>query len=83
MNTKEFKKLTAQLKQQAMSQARARNTQDPRQQYSSFSASRLYCAKCKQAMPVREKLLLALPTGDLYDYLCSGCGQSLGTKSGR
>ena len=46
-----------------------------------FTASELYCTKCKQAMPVRERLLLALPSGDLFDYLCTGCGNSLGTKN--
>ena len=50
--------------------------------YEKFSASELYCAKCRQAMPVREKLLLTLPNGDLFDYLCSGCGTSLGTRNG-
>ncbi len=48
--------------------------------YKNFSASELYCAKCKRAMPVREKLLLSLPSGDMYDYICTGCGSSLGTK---
>lgn len=31
-------------------------------------------------MPVRERLLLVLPTGELYEYLCQGCGSSLGSK---
>ena len=47
-----------------------------------FSASQLYCARCRKAMPVREKLLLVLPSGNIYDYLCSGCGASVGTKKG-
>lgn len=46
-----------------------------------FGASELYCPKCKQAMPVREKLLLVLPSGELTDYVCQNCGTSLGTKS--
>ena len=48
--------------------------------FESFSASQLYCPKCKQAMPVRERMLLVLSSGELYDYLCSSCGTSLGTR---
>lgn len=48
--------------------------------YKNFQASHLFCPSCKKAMPVREKLLLVLPGGDLYDYLCTGCGKSLGTR---
>ena len=49
--------------------------------YKSFSASELYCPNCKSAMRVREKLLLVLPSGDLYDYVCVKCGTSLGSKT--
>ncbi len=31
-------------------------------------------------MPVREHLLLILPDKDLYEYLCTGCGSSLGER---
>ena len=31
-------------------------------------------------MPVRERLLLVLPDKDLYEYLCTGCGDSLGER---
>lgn len=31
-------------------------------------------------MPVREKLLLVLPDRELFDYLCTGCGDSIGTR---
>lgn len=31
-------------------------------------------------MPVRERLLLVLPDRELYDYLCTGCGASLGRR---
>ena len=48
--------------------------------YRNFSATQLYCPKCSQAMPVREKLLLVLPDGELYDYLCSQCGTSVGSR---
>ena len=49
-------------------------------QYKDFAASELFCPKCRQAMPVRECLLLVLPDGDLYDYRCIRCGTSLGEK---
>jgi len=49
-------------------------------QFEQFQASYLYCDRCRQATPVREKLLLILPDGDVYDYICTQCGKSLGTK---
>ena len=49
-------------------------------QFEQFSATQLYCKTCKQAMPVRESLLLVLGDGDLYGYRCQGCGQYIGTK---
>jgi hypothetical protein len=48
--------------------------------YKNFSATHLFCPKCKQAMPVKEKLLLFLADGDLYDYCCARCGTSTGTR---
>jgi hypothetical protein len=50
------------------------------QQFGSFIASELYCPKCKRSQPVREKLLLVLPTGELHEYLCSECATSLGER---
>jgi len=46
-----------------------------------LQASLLYCNRCQRAMPVRERLLLVLPNGELYDYLCQGCGSSLGSRT--
>jgi hypothetical protein len=31
-------------------------------------------------MPVRERLLLILPDGYLFEYLCSNCGETVGDK---
>ena len=31
-------------------------------------------------MPVRERLLLVLPDREIYDYLCSGCASSVGSR---
>ena len=56
----------------------------PQSTFENFNATHLFCATCKQAMPVRERLMLYLADGDLYDYQCEGCGNSLGTrKAGR
>jgi hypothetical protein len=52
-------------------------------QFDQFRASLLYCNRCEQAMPVRERLLLVLPDGDFYEYLCQGCGGSVGSKTER
>jgi hypothetical protein len=49
--------------------------------YGQFNASLLYCNKCGRAMPVRQRLLLVLPDGDLYDYTCQGCNSSVGSKT--
>jgi len=49
-------------------------------QFGEFTASELYCPKCARAQRVRERLLLYLPDGVLYEYLCSGCGSSLGER---
>ena len=49
-------------------------------QYQDFNATALYCPRCKAAMPVRSRLLLVLPDGELHEYLCQACATSLGTK---
>src|SRR5947208_13860910 len=51
------------------------------QQFGSFVASELYCPKCRRAQPVRERLLLVLPSGDLYEYTCSQCQTALGKRT--
>lgn len=52
----------------------------PTDSYGEFEVSELFCAKCKRATPVRRRLLLVLPSGNKYDYLCSVCGSSVGEK---
>lgn len=54
---------------------------DPDRQFDQLEASVLFCPQCQQAVPVRKRLLLALPEGDKYDYLCVYCGNSAGTKT--
>jgi hypothetical protein len=48
--------------------------------YKEFDATELYCPKCKQSVPVRKRLLLILPEGDKYEYLCAYCAETVGTK---
>jgi hypothetical protein len=50
------------------------------QQFENFTASSLYCEKCRAAMPVRERLLLVLPDREIFDYLCAECGSSVGRR---
>lgn len=49
-------------------------------QYDDFEARELFCPRCRQAVPVRKKLLLVLPQGDKYHYTCQACGTSVGEK---
>lgn len=50
------------------------------QQFENFRAAQLYCQKCGGPREVRERLLLVLPDKEIYDYLCTGCASSLGTR---
>ena len=54
--------------------------EDPKQ-FESLRASLLFCPKCQMATPARERLLLVLPTGNLYEYMCAQCGTSTGSKT--
>ena len=51
------------------------------QQFGNFTATELYCPKCQRAQPVRERLLLILPDGELHEFLCSRCATSLGKRT--
>lgn len=48
--------------------------------FADFQASALFCDRCRVAQPVRERRLLYLPDGELWEYLCVVCGASLGTR---
>ncbi len=54
--------------------------QQPQQQFENFTASTLYCEKCRATTPVRERLLLVLPDKEIFDYLCTECGSSVGQR---
>ena len=73
MDPKRFVKLTDSLSQR----------QSGAESYKDFDATQLYCSSCKQAVAVRKRLLLILPEGEKYEYLCVHCGGSVGTKIDR
>lgn len=49
-------------------------------QFDAFRASTLFCKTCGKAMPVKEQLLLVLPEKELHEYLCTACGEVVGTR---
>ncbi len=49
-------------------------------QFEQFKATSLYCPKCQKAQPVRERLLLILPDGELFEYVCQACWAQLGKR---
>ena len=51
--------------------------------FKEFDATELYCPRCKRPVPVRKRLLLVLPDGDKYEYLCAICSESVGAKIDR
>lgn len=62
---------------------RPRKAPNPSRQFEEFEAASLFCSRCRQAVPVRKKLLLVLPEGEKYDYLCAQCGAPVGSKTSR
>lgn len=48
--------------------------------FQEFQASVLFCGRCKAPREVRQRLLLVLPDGELYEYLCSACGDQVGKR---
>jgi hypothetical protein len=44
-----------------------------------MEASLLACPKCMRAVAVRKRLLLILPEGDKYEYICPHCGSTCGS----
>ena len=63
-----------------MNQHEHEQSQGPRQQFENLTASTLYCEKCRATTPVRERLLLVLPDKEIFDYLCTECGSSVGQR---
>jgi hypothetical protein len=57
-----------------------RRTPAPPADFQELQASVLMCPRCRTAQPVRERLLLVLPDGDLFEYLCTRCGTPAGSR---
>lgn len=57
-----------------------RDARQPQEDFQELQASALFCARCQAARPVRERLLLVLPDGELREYVCGACGGSVGTR---
>lgn len=57
------------------------NRQYSESSFEEFEAAELFCPRCKQSGPVRKRLLLVLPDGDKYNYLCAQCGTLVGSKT--
>ena len=53
---------------------------DPRRQFRDLEATLLRCPRCADVVPVRKRLLLVLPEGDKFEYVCARCGATCGTK---
>lgn len=52
-----------------------------RESFGEFEATSLFCPRCRRATPARAKLLLVLPSGNKYDYVCAECGTAVGAKT--
>jgi hypothetical protein len=48
--------------------------------FEALEASKIFCPTCKRAMPLRERLFLALPDWETFDYVCVGCGTLVGVQ---
>ncbi len=51
-----------------------------RDTFDQLEASLLFCPKCREATPVHKRLLLVLPEGEKFDYVCARCGTVSGDK---
>jgi len=52
-----------------------------RDSFGEFEATSLFCPTCRRATRTRRKLLLVLPGGSKYDYVCAECGTAVGGKT--
>lgn len=52
----------------------------PPHSFDQLEATMLLCPTCREAMPVRKRLLLVLPQGNKFEYLCTTCGATCGDK---
>lgn len=61
----------------------SRREATPPDAFENLEASELFCPRCRVSRPVRERLLLILPEGELHEYRCAACATSLGTRTVR
>jgi len=54
-----------------------------RDSFEEFEATSLFCPRCRRATETRKKLLLVLPSGSKYDYVCAECGTAVASFTGR
>ncbi len=59
------------------------HSEGPPGTFQEFEATSLYCPQCKSAVPVRKRMLLVLLDGEIYEYFCAYCSESLGSKTVR
>ena len=52
----------------------------PADSFDQLEASLLLCPRCREAVPVRKRLLLILPQGNKFDYICTRCASVCGDK---
>ena len=52
-----------------------------RDDFQEFEATSLFCPRCRRTTATRKKLLLVLPSGNKYDYVCAECGAAVGGKT--
>jgi uncharacterized protein YbaR (Trm112 family) len=74
-------KIAAQKISKALVPSNVAKRQEEQATFREFSATELFCPKCRQAQPVREKLLLILASGEIKELVCRVCGTSVGRKS--
>jgi hypothetical protein len=48
--------------------------------FEQLEATLLLCPKCRVAVPVRKRLLLILPQGNKFEYICTRCASICGDK---
>jgi hypothetical protein len=49
--------------------------------FEELQATALFCPRCRAAQPVRQRLLLVLPDGEIHEYRCTACGEHLGKRT--
>jgi hypothetical protein len=48
--------------------------------FEQLEATLLLCPQCRVAVPVRKRLLLILPQGNKFEYICTRCASICGDK---